>query len=73
MYLEERVARVEAFMERFLSEHPEMCPHQWIVEEGSYLNKDGNRVTPIRCRFCNKQRESIIATGDKEINFDFSF
>lgn len=73
MYLEERVDRVEAFMELFLSEHPEMCPHQWIVEEGSYLDKNGNRITPIRCRFCNKQRESITATSDKEIKFDFSF
>lgn len=74
MYLEERVARVEAFMELFLSNHPDMCPHQWVVEEGSYLDKDGNRITPIRCRFCNKQELKVVTSNDKNIiKFGFSF
>lgn len=74
MYLEEKVARVEAFMELFLLEHPDMCPHQWVVEEGSYVDDAGNRVTTIYCRFCNKQQKSKVAINkDENITIGFSF
>ena len=59
MYLEERVARVEAFMELFLSEHLDMCPHQWMVEGGSYLDKDGNHKVEIQCRFCGNKKGAL--------------
>ena len=75
MYLEERVARVEAFMELFLSEHPDMCPHQWMITEGSYLDKNGNHRVGIQCRFCGKQEERIEPKEkvDSSTGFSFSF
>lgn len=75
MYLEERVARVEAFMELFLSEHPDMCPHQWMVEGGSYLDEKGNHKVQIQCRFCGKQEErtEVKVKTDSSIGFSFSF
>ncbi len=54
MYLEERIDRLEAFMELLINEHPELCPHQFLGEE---ITKDewGRQYQHIRCRFCGKQ------------------
>ena len=73
MYLEERVARVEAFMELFLSEHPDMCPHQWITESGSYMNQQGQRVISACCRFCGKHREIRAETQKDSVSNDYEF
>lgn len=73
MYLEERVARVEAFMELFLSEHPDMCPHQWWLDGSSYEDEKGNHKVGIRCNFCGKQEERIEQKQKTDSSTGFSF
>ena len=58
MYLEERVDKIEAFMELLIKEHPEFCPHQWLYDGGTTLKN--KQISHLRCRFCGKQEEKEI-------------
>ena len=73
MYLEERVARVEAFMELFLSEHPDMCPHQWWTDGSAYEDEKGNHRIGVYCRFCGKREERIDPKQKTDSSTGFSF